>query len=534
MSTRSSDVDFQKMKPRILVFGVGGAGCNAVNNMIGAGLKGVTFVAANTDAQALLASQADRKIQLGAEITEGLGAGAKPEIGRAAAEESYNLIRDALTGAHMVFVTAGMGGGTGTGAAPVVARAARDAGIFTVGVVSTPFEFEGEPRMAAARAGIAELEKEVDTLIVIPNQNLFRVADDKTLFSEAFAMADGVLRGGVACITDLVVKEGLINLDFADVKIVMGKGGRAIMGTGLASGENRGAKAAEIAVSNPLLDDVSLSGARGVLISITGDRNLTLKDVESAVMRIRQDVSDDAMVIVGATFDDSLKDGLRVSVVATGQGKTAKEVASAPRPAAESGADVVERPAARQVSTPSREASGQRPATLGDVRPGEQAAERFSDPHDARRSRLAAQASRQDEDSASRSLADNIMARVQKSMQDMPRREVTALGPVSGKEMVRSLVEQTGLFRSVTTENVVVGRDDSSGSSGTSVAQMQQAGLNSVPHPGGMADNGAMRATATATEPALEKAVEPPAVASDKAAFDDAEVLELPAFLRQR
>ena len=325
MSTVGEVPQLGELKPRIQVIGVGGAGGNALNNMISAGLNGVTFVAANTDAQALNGSSADIKIQLGAKVTEGLGAGSRPELGKAAAEESYDVIKAQVAGAHMAFVTAGMGGGTGTGAAPVVARAAREAGVFTVGVVSKPFEFEGERRMAAAEAGIKELEACVDTLIVIPNQNLFRVADEKTLMSDAFVLADNVLRGGISCITDLMLKEGLINLDFADVKIVMGQGGKAIMGTGQASGKDRGSRAAEIAISNPLLDDVSLDDTSGLLISITGSRTLTLNDVESAVMRIRQGVARDAVVIVGATFDDTLGDEIRVSIVATGRGRRSSD-----------------------------------------------------------------------------------------------------------------------------------------------------------------------------------------------------------------
>ena len=300
------------------MFGVGGAGGNAVNNMITAGLQGVDFVVANTDAQALTMSKAERIIQMGVQVTEGLGAGSQPEVGRAAAEEVIDEIRDHLTGAHMVFVTAGMGGGTGTGAAPVVARVAKELGILTVGVVTKPFHFEGERRMRFAEAGIAELQKCVDTLIIIPNQNLFRVANEKTTFADAFAMADQVLYSGVACITDLMVKEGLINLDFADVRAVMREMGKAMMGTGEASGEKRALRAAEAAISNPLIDDVSMKGARGLLISITGGKDLTLYEVDEAATRIREEVDQDANIIVGATFDESLEGIIRVSVVATG------------------------------------------------------------------------------------------------------------------------------------------------------------------------------------------------------------------------
>jgi cell division protein FtsZ len=310
--------DIRELKPRITVFGVGGAGGNAVNNMITAGLVGCDFVVANTDAQALTLSKSERIIQMGVQVTEGLGAGSQPEVGRAAAEEVIDEIRDHLTGAHMVFVTAGMGGGTGTGASPVVARVARELGILTVGVVTKPFQFEGQRRMKVAETGIAELQKHVDTLLIIPNQNLFRVANEKTTFADAFAMADQVLYSGVACITDLMVKEGLINLDFADVRAVMREMGKAMMGTGEASGEKRALTAAEAAISNPLIDDSSMKGARGLLISITGGRDLTLYEVDEAATRIREEVDHEANIIVGATFDEGLDGIIRVSVVATG------------------------------------------------------------------------------------------------------------------------------------------------------------------------------------------------------------------------
>src|SRR5690242_13073699 len=316
--------DIREMKPRITVFGVGGAGGNAVNNMIAAGLQGVDFVVANTDAQALTMSKAERIIQMGTQVTEGLGAGSQPEVGRAAAEEVIDEIRDHLTGAHMVFVTAGMGGGTGTGAAPIIAKCARELGILTVGVITKPFHFEGQRRMRFAEAGIVELQKVVDTLLIIPNQNLFRVANEKTTFADAFAMADQVLYSGVACITDLMVKEGLINLDFADVRAVMREMGKAMMGTGEASGEKRALTAAEAAISNPLIDDASMKGARGLLISITGGKDLTLYEVDEAATRIREEVDQDANIIVGATFDESLEGVIRVSVVATGIDNTGR------------------------------------------------------------------------------------------------------------------------------------------------------------------------------------------------------------------
>jgi cell division protein FtsZ len=310
--------DIRELKPRITVFGVGGAGGNAVNNMITAGLQGVDFVVANTDAQALTMSKAERIVQMGVQVTEGLGAGSQPDVGRAAAEEVIDEIRDHLSGAHMVFVTAGMGGGTGTGAAPIIAKAARELGILTVGVVTKPFHFEGQRRMRTADGGITELQKCVDTLLIIPNQNLFRVANEKTTFADAFALADQVLYSGVACITDLMVKEGLINLDFADVRAVMREMGKAMMGTGEAEGDKRALTAAEAAIANPLIDDASMKGARGLLISITGGRDLTLYEVDEAATRIREEVDQDANIIVGATFDESLDGMIRVSVVATG------------------------------------------------------------------------------------------------------------------------------------------------------------------------------------------------------------------------
>ena len=316
--------ELRELKPRIMVCGVGGAGGNAVNNMITSGLYGVDFIVANTDAQALTSSKAERIIQMGLQVTEGLGAGSQPEVGRAAAEEAIEEIRDHLVGAHMVFVTAGMGGGTGTGAAPVVARMARDMGILTVGVVTKPFQFEGQRRMKVADSGINELQKAVDTLIVIPNQNLFRVATERTTFADAFAMADQVLYSGVACITDLMVKEGLINLDFADVRAIMREMGKAMMGTGEASGDKRAIQAAEAAIANPLLDEVSMKGARGLLISITGGNDLTLYEVDEAASRIRQEVDEEANIILGATFDESLEGVVRVSVVATGIDKPAE------------------------------------------------------------------------------------------------------------------------------------------------------------------------------------------------------------------
>ena len=318
MALNLTPPDISELKPRITVFGVGGAGGNAVNNMITAGLQGVDFVVANTDAQALTMSKAQRIVQMGTQVTQGLGAGSQPDVGAAAAQEVIDEIRDHLSGANMVFVTAGMGGGTGTGAAPVIAKTARDMGILTVGVVTKPFHFEGQRRMRTAESGIAELHKVVDTLLIIPNQNLFRVANEKTTFADAFAMADQVLYSGVACITDLMVKEGLINLDFADVRAVMREMGKAMMGTGEASGDKRALTAAEAAIANPLIDDSSMKGARGLLISITGGKDLTLFEVDEAATRIREEVDQDANIIVGATFDETIDGVIRVSVVATG------------------------------------------------------------------------------------------------------------------------------------------------------------------------------------------------------------------------
>ena len=310
--------EVKELKPRITVLGVGGAGGNAVNNMINARLEGVSFVVANTDAQALTQSKADHRIQLGAALTEGLGAGAKPEIGRGAAEESLPEILEHLSGAHMVFITAGMGGGTGTGAAPVIARAVREQGILTVGVVTKPFHFEGDKRMKVAERGIEEMQNYVDTLIVIPNQNLFRVATERTTFAQAFAMADDVLHSGVRGVTDLIVMPGLINRDFADIKTVMSEMGKAMMGTGEMDGEGRALRAAEAAISNPLLDDVSMKGARAVLVNVTGGPDLMLFEVDEAVNRIRAEVDPDANILFGSALSEEMEGRVRVSVVATG------------------------------------------------------------------------------------------------------------------------------------------------------------------------------------------------------------------------
>ena len=306
------------LRPKITVFGVGGAGCNAVNNMIDKMLEGADFVVANTDAQALAQSRAPVKIQMGVKVTEGLGAGARPSVGAAAAEESIEEIVDQLAGSHMCFITAGMGGGTGTGAAPIIAQAARELGVLTVGVVTKPFQFEGAKRMRQAEEGVEALQRVVDTLIIIPNQNLFRIANEKTTFTEAFSMADDVLYQGVKGVTDLMVRPGIINLDFADVRSVMDEMGKAMMGTGEASGEDRAIQAAEKAIANPLLDEISLKGARGVLINITGGHDLTLFELDEAANRIREEVDPDANIIVGSTLDAAMEGMMRVSVVATG------------------------------------------------------------------------------------------------------------------------------------------------------------------------------------------------------------------------
>ncbi|MBX9589778.1 MAG: cell division protein FtsZ [Hyphomonadaceae bacterium] len=329
---------YADLKPRIVVIGVGGGGGNAVNNMLATGLTGVTFIVANTDAQALSVSGAEHRIQLGARLTEGIGAGAKPEIGEAAAEEALEEIRAALAGAHMVFIAAGMGGGTGTGAASVIARVAKEFGILTVAVVTKPFTFEGKRRMRVAEAGISELKRHVDTLLVIPNQNLFKVANDRTPFTEAFVLADRVLYSGVACIVDLVVKEGLINLDLADVKSVLSGMGTAMMGTGEASGEQRAVDAARAAVVNPLLDDVTLRGAKSLLLSISGGSDLTLFEVHDAVDYVREQLDSEANIIFGATLDEGLVGRIRMSIVASGMARAQPDALAAqgrPAPAAD-------------------------------------------------------------------------------------------------------------------------------------------------------------------------------------------------------
>jgi len=346
--TVPSNTETPELKPRITVVGVGGAGGNAVDNMIRRELEGVDFIVANTDAQALVQSRAERRVQLGTHLTQGLGAGAQPEIGKAAAEEALEHLLEDLDDVHMAFIAAGMGGGTGTGAAPVIARAAREAGILTVGVVTKPFQFEGTHRMRLAEAGIEELEQFVDTLIIIPNQNLFRVANEHTTFSDAFAMADEVLYSGVRGVTDLIVMPGLINLDFADIRSVMREMGKAMMGTGEAEGERRALDAAEAAIANPLLEDTSMKGAKGVLINITGGEDITLFEVDEAATRIRAEVDQEAHIIVGSAFDKDLQGKMRVSVVATG---IDADAARLPQPTMLNVTEAVSRPQTPAINT---------------------------------------------------------------------------------------------------------------------------------------------------------------------------------------
>ena len=367
----------EELKPRITVFGVGGAGGNAVNNMIEKQLEGVEFVAANTDAQALAQSRAPAKIQMGVKATEGLGAGGKPSMGAMSAEESIEEVVDHLAGAHMCFITAGMGGGTGTGAAPIIAQAARELGVLTVGVVTKPFQFEGAKRMRQAEEGVEALQKVVDTLIIIPNQNLFRLANEKTTFTEAFAMADDVLYQGVKGVTDLMVRPGLINLDFADVRAVMDEMGKAMMGTGEASGEDRAVQAAEKAIANPLLDEISLHGARGVLINITGGYDMTLFELDEAANIIREKVDPDANIIVGSTLDTSMEGNIRVSVVATGidASSVTREVPQPRRRMAEplsqpQPAPRAEAPAPKRESAPQPMPAAYQPASPAAEEPG--------------------------------------------------------------------------------------------------------------------------------------------------------------------
>ncbi|WP_444461430.1 cell division protein FtsZ [Rhodobacter capsulatus] len=370
MTLNLSMSEHEDLKPRITVFGVGGAGGNAVNNMIDKALEGVEFVVANTDAQALQQSRSRDRIQMGVKVTEGLGAGARPSVGAAAAEESIEAIVDHLVGAHMCFITAGMGGGTGTGAAPIIAQAARELGVLTVGVVTKPFQFEGPKRMRQAEAGIEALQKVVDTLIIIPNQNLFRLANEKTTFTEAFALADDVLYQGVKGVTDLMVRPGLINLDFADVRAVMDEMGKAMMGTGESAGDDRAVQAAEKAISNPLLDEISLRGAKGVLINITGGYDLTLFELDEAANRIREEVDPDANIIVGSTLDPSMEGMMRVSVVATGiDAAPAQEIPVPRRSMAEPLKAAAPAPAPVEPARPALSVTSAQPVTMAQPAP---------------------------------------------------------------------------------------------------------------------------------------------------------------------
>ncbi|MGJ8544986.1 MAG: cell division protein FtsZ [Sulfitobacter sp.] len=378
----------EDLKPRITVFGVGGAGGNAVNNMIEKELEGVDFVVANTDAQALQQAKADNRVQLGIKVTEGLGAGARASVGAAAAEESIEQIVDHLAGAHMCFITAGMGGGTGTGAAPIIAQAARELGVLTVGVVTKPFQFEGAKRMRQAEDGVEALQKVVDTLIIIPNQNLFRLANEKTTFTEAFSMADDVLYQGVKGVTDLMVRPGLINLDFADVRAVMDEMGKAMMGTGEAEGEDRAIQAAEKAIANPLLDEISLRGAKGVLINITGGHDLTLFELDEAANRIREEVDPEANIIVGSTLDTAIGNMMRVSVVATGiDARDVDHDMPVPR---RSLSRPLEQPVAVEAPQQQQPEQAPAPAPIAASAPAEQKQSLFDDLEDARPSRPAA------------------------------------------------------------------------------------------------------------------------------------------------
>ncbi len=372
MSTGPLQTALSDLRPIIKVIGVGGAGGNAINNMIASGLKDVDYIVANTDAQALASSGAEHRIQLGVNLTQGLGAGSRPEIGIAAAEEAKDEITAALKGAHMAFIAAGMGGGTGTGGAAVIARTARDMGLLTVGIVTKPFHFEGARRMRVAEAGIAELKTSVDTLIVIPNQNLFRIANERTTFAEAFVLADKVLHAGVACIVDLIMKDGLINLDFADVQVIMRGMGTAMMGTGEATGEDRALRAAEMALANPLIDDLSLSGAKGVLLSIIGGPDMTLFEVDEAASRVRQEVDPDANIIVGASFDQSMNESIRIAIVASGMQPKSE---MAPPPHARATAAVAPAPPTRSPDVAPQAASAGHP-------PSDPASARRFDPED--------------------------------------------------------------------------------------------------------------------------------------------------------
>ena len=517
MSITLKKPDITELKPRITVFGVGGGGCNAVNNMINAGLEGVEFVIANTDAQALRSSRAERIIQMGVAVTEGLGAGSQPEVGRAAAEESIDEICDHLLGSHMCFVTAGMGGGTGTGAAPVVARAAREKGILTVGVVTKPFHFEGQRRLRIADQGIEELQKNVDTLIVIPNQNLFRIANDKTTFADAFGMADQVLYSGVACITDLMVKEGLINLDFADVRSVMREMGKAMMGTGEASGEGRAMAAAEAAIANPLLDETSMKGARGLLISITGGRDLTLFEVDEAATRIREEVDQDANIILGATFDENLEGVIRVSVVATGIDKAEMEAFERSQAAHSMPVAVAPQPRAVPQPAPQVQVQAARPAATIAAPAVPQSVQAF-EVHDAEvdddfTAALEAEIAQVSPSAAERPMAATRMPRVE----DFPptvRAEIESRAAAEGHGDERGPM---GLLRRLTTG--LSRREDDEGAGHVSAPQQEPRRAHVEPNP------------YAPRRSAAESAARPVSQVRPQSEDDQ---LEIPAFLRRQ
>ncbi len=538
MSINLTVPDLAEMKPRITVFGVGGAGGNAVNNMIASHLEGVEFVVANTDAQALRQSAAERTIHMGTSLTEGLGAGSQPQVGAAAAEEVLPELIDHVSGSHMVFITAGMGGGTGTGAAPVIARASKEQGVLTVGVVTKPFQFEGQRRMLTAERGIEQLAQHVDTLIVIPNQNLFRIANEKTTFADAFSMADQVLYSGVASITELMTKEGLINLDFADVRAIMSEMGKAMMGTGEASGEKRAIEAAEAAISNPLLDDVSMRGAQGLLISITGGEDLTLYEVDEAATRIREEVDPDANIILGATFDQDLEGVIRVSVVATGieevsQVSTnsgydeyhydikpkASETKPAPAPIAEERTQVPppaekieEKPAAEPIAA---EATIPEPADIAEETPA-----------------AAAAASEEAPAAPAPVEAETKMPEVE-DFPPIAQRQISALKkPEEGGEPPVSR-KRKGLFERLA--GVGLGRREDEAEQAEGAPKLVRPRTNPAPTPPPMprvaaAGNAAVAIAEPMPEPEQEQAEASPAVTPE---YED-DQLEIPAFLRRQ
>ncbi|MBO6947271.1 MAG: cell division protein FtsZ [Rhodospirillales bacterium] len=480
-------VDTPELKPRITVLGVGGAGGNAVNNMISKELQGVDFVVANTDAQALVRAKTDRRVQLGQDVTEGLGAGSRPDVGRISAEESLEKVMGELDGAHMVFIAAGMGGGTGTGAAPVIAKAAKERGILTVAVVTKPFQFEGSHRMRIAEAGIQDLENYVDTLIIIPNQNLFRIANENTTFADAFAMADEVLYSGVRGVTDLMTMPGLINLDFADIRSVMGEMGKAMMGTGEANGERRALEAAEAAINNPLLDDSSMKGAKGVLINITGGMDITLFEVDEAANRIRDEVDNDAHIIIGSAFDQELDGLMRVSVVATGIDAVASEQ---PRPQVLTVSERVE-PRRIQPEAPKAPEAAELPRRVPAAQPAP-AAEEAPKP-------AAAAAPETEEPKAVESEAD-----AQIDLEDAPAFEIKDTPRPAAAAAEEEEAESD--LKSVADEAADESEDD---------LPLETAETNDVPKPAAAAEDEAPKPAAAADEPAQPVAATPKVGATD-------------------